>query len=311
MGLYLGIDTSNYTTSAAIYDSNYKRIINCKKLLPVENGEVGLMQSKALFNHIKQLPEVIESAFSQVDNADISAVCVSSRPRNVDGSYMPVFLSGVAAAEAIASSHRVKCYKSAHQVGHILAALFSADRLDLINQPFYAFHISGGTTECLLVTPDDKNIINCEVVAKSLDLKAGQAIDRIGVKMGLSFPAGAELDKLSKSGNLTKKPKITLKGCDCCLSGLQNICENMLFSGEKNEDVARYIFEYLYLVISKMSEKVVAEYGEKPFLYAGGVMSNSIISKRLNESGGIFAKPEFSSDNAAGIALAGYLMASV
>ena len=160
MGLYLGIDTSNYTTSAAIYDSNYKRIINCKKLLPVENGEVGLMQSKALFNHIKQLPEVIESAFSQVDNADISAVCVSSRPRNVDGSYMPVFLSGVAAAEAIASSHRVKCYKSAHQVGHILAALFSADRLDLINQPFYAFHISGGTTECLLVTPDDKNIIN-------------------------------------------------------------------------------------------------------------------------------------------------------
>ncbi len=317
MSLYLGIDTSNYTTSAAIFDSVSGEMINRKKLLPVEDNSIGLMQSKALFCHVRQLPEVVGAAFSALNErlcgADISlkAVCVSDKPRNVEGSYMPVFLAGVATAESVAASHNIPCYHSAHQPGHVLAALYSADRLDLIDQPFLAFHVSGGTTECLLVTPNDEHIINRELVAHSLDLKAGQAIDRIGVMLGLHFPAGAELDKLAQKGSITKKPKPTLKDCDCCLSGLQNICEKMMRESECPENIARFAIEYVYETVAQMSERVYdkyrKQYGELPFVYAGGVMSNSIISERLSKRGGIFAKPEYSSDNAAGMAMAAYL----
>ncbi|MGN0114319.1 MAG: peptidase M22, partial [Acutalibacteraceae bacterium] len=294
---------------AAIYDDYSGKMISKKRLLPVEDNAVGLMQSKALFYHTKQLPEVINAAFDDYykcggKREDIQAVCVSSRPRNVDGSYMPVFLAGVAAANAIASALHIPCYETAHQVGHVLAALYSANRLDLAAKRFLAFHVSGGTTEALLVAPDENEIIKCKIAAQSLDLKAGQAIDRIGVMMGLHFPAGAELDKLSQSGELTAKPHPTLKGTDCCLSGLENICKKMYDGGESAENVARFAIEYIYETIAAMSERLTDKYGALPFVYAGGVMSNSIISKRLSNMGGIFAAPEFSSDNAAGVAIA-------
>lgn len=309
MSAFLGIDTSNYTTSAAIYDSSSGKMISKKRLLPVEDNAVGLMQSKALFYHTKQLPEVINAAFDEYYQSggkreDIKAVCVSSRPRNVDGSYMPVFLAGVAAANAIAAALHIPCYETAHQVGHVLAALYSANRLDLVHERFLAFHVSGGTTEALLVSPDENELIKCEIAAKSLDLKAGQAIDRIGVMMGLHFPAGAQLDKLAQSGKLSAKPHPTLKGADCCLSGLENICKKMYDGGESAQNVARFAIEYIYETIAAMSERLIDKYGHLAFVYAGGVMSNSIISKRLGDMGGIFASPEFSSDNAAGVAIA-------
>ncbi|MBQ2676601.1 MAG: peptidase M22 [Clostridia bacterium] len=301
MSVFLGVDTSNYTTSVALFNSDTNSVISKKKLLPVEQGEVGLMQSKALFNHIRQLPEVMEAAFSSfLAEEKISAVAVSSRPRGVEGSYMPVFLAGMASAHSVASALRVPCYYTSHQAGHVIAALHSAGRMDLINKPFIAFHVSGGTTEALLVTPDDENIIKCEIVAKSLDLKAGQAIDRVAVMLGLPFPGGAMLDKLSQSGEITEKIRPTLKGADCCLSGLENKCKNKMDSGEEPENVARYAIEYIYETIKAMSDKIREQYGDLEFLYAGGVMSNSIISSRIK---GIFAAPEFSSDNAAGVAI--------
>lgn len=309
MSVFLGVDTSNYTTSAAIYDSSSGKVISKKRLLPVEDNAVGLMQSKALFYHTKQLPDVINAAFEEYYKSggkrdDVKAVCVSSRPRNVDGSYMPVFLAGVSAANAVAAALNVPCYETAHQVGHVLAALYSANRLELVHERFLAFHVSGGTTEALIVSPNDSEIIKCEIAAQSLDLKAGQAIDRIGVMMGLHFPAGAMLDKLAQNGTLNSKPKPTLKGADCCLSGLENICKKMYDGGESNENVARFAVEYVYHTIAAMSERLTEKYGALPFVYAGGVMSNSIISERLGKKGGIFALPEFSSDNAVGVAIA-------
>lgn len=309
MSVFLGVDTSNYTTSAAVFDDCSGKMISKKRLLPVEDNAVGLMQSKALFYHTKQLPEVIYAAFDEYykcggKRENIRAVCVSSRPRNVDGSYMPVFLSGVSVANAIAAAMHIPCYETAHQVGHVLAALYSANRLDLAAERFLAFHVSGGTTEALLITPDENKLIKCEIAAHSLDLKAGQAIDRIGVMLGLRFPAGAQLDKLSQNGKLTAKPHPTLKGKDCCLSGLENICKKMYDGGESAENVARFTIEYIYETIAAMTERLTEKYGKLPFVYAGGVMSNSIISERLSKNGGIFAAPEFSSDNAAGAAIA-------
>lgn len=308
MSIYLGIDTSNYTTSAAFYNSETNEIINCKKLLPVDEGSRGLMQSKALFTHVLQLPDIIDEAFnnarSRFGDFKIKAVCVSNQPRLVTGSYMPVFLAGVLAANSIASAENIACYTSSHQIGHVLAALYSANALHLLNERFLAFHVSGGTTECLLATPNDEHILDCEIVANSLDLKAGQAIDRVGVMLGLKFPAGAMLDELSIGGTVKKAPKITLKGTNCCLSGVENICKKMIDENEKSENVARFVIEYIYETVNAMSDAVIEKYGELPFVYAGGVMSNSIISERLKQKGRLFAERSLSSDNAVGMAIA-------
>ena len=306
---FLGIDTSNYTTSAAIYFPEGGGMINCKKLLPVEHNQKGLMQSKALFCHVKQLHEVINEAFAKFYAAggkigDIKAVCVSAKPRNVEGSYMPVFLAGLSSAHSIASALNVPCYESAHQIGHVLAALYSANQLDLINQRFLAFHVSGGTTEALIVTPSEESVIDCRIAAKTLDLNAGQVIDRVGVMMGMDFPCGAMLDRAAVSGNINISVKPTLKDCDCCLSGVQNICEKFYRGTQNINDTSRLAVEHIYAAIDGMTSRILHKYGDMPVVYAGGVMSNSIISERLTKTGGIFAQPQFSSDNAAGIAVA-------
>ena len=185
----LGIDTSNYTTSAALYDTVSGDIKQEKLLLPVKSGELGLRQSDAVFHHTKQLPIVIGKLFDGSAQAP-EAVGVSVRPRNIDGSYMPCFLCGEGLAESISAINNVPIYKTSHQIGHILAALYSAKKLELIGERFIAFHVSGGTTDCLLVQPDEENILNITEIGTSLDLKAGQAVDRTGVMLGLQFPCG-------------------------------------------------------------------------------------------------------------------------
>lgn len=191
--MFLGIDTSNYTTSLALFDG--KNIIQRKKVLTVKKGERGLRQSDAVFQHTVNMPLLMnELDFS----SGIDSVGVSTRPRSVEGSYMPCFLVGENVATAVSKTSNIPLYKTSHQVGHILAALYSVKRLDLINKKFIAFHLSGGTTEALIVTPDNDDIVKCTLVASSSDLKAGQAVDRTGVFLGLDFPCGKELDALSE-----------------------------------------------------------------------------------------------------------------
>ena len=156
---YIGIDTSNYTTSAAVYISEEKRIVQMKKLLPVKEGELGLRQSDAVFHHTKQLPEMIEGLRMKYGEMKPCAVTASVRPRNIEGSYMPCFLCGEGTARSLSAVGDIPMYTTSHQVGHILAALYSADRLDLVKERFIAFHVSGGTTDCLLCEPDSEDII--------------------------------------------------------------------------------------------------------------------------------------------------------
>lgn len=296
----LGIDTSNYTTSAAVLRQD-GIFVNSRKLLNVKDGAIGLRQSEALFQHTKALPEIIKAAFKDGDKID--AVGVSTRPRPVMGSYMPCFLAGVSAAEAISAAAGVPIFKFSHQAGHIAAALFSSGMTGLIGKKFISFHVSGGTTEALLVEYDKDEFFKATIAAESLDLKIGQAVDRIGNMLGLSFPAGKELDKLSLSGTSPIKPKITLKSGNCSISGLQNKAEQLYKSGASREDTARFTFDYITAVISGMTEYLLREYGELPLVFAGGVMSNTIIRKAITEKfGAYFASPELSSDNAVGIA---------
>lgn len=304
--LYLGIDTSNYTTSVSFYDSENNSIRNVKKLLPVKKGERGLRQSDAVFLHTQQISPLMKELFLNSDKSPAS-IGVSSRPRSMENSYMPCFSVGVCTAENIAAALHIPVYTFSHQQGHILAALYSAGALDLINRDFIAFHVSGGTTEALLVTPDKENIINCEIIAESTDLKAGQAVDRVGLMLGLDFPCGHKLDLLSQNSEKDFKIHPHIKDGNCSLSGIENKCRQMKDDGERSEDVAKFCIQYICALLDKMTEYLLEKYGDLPVLFAGGVMSNSYIRNKLTEKyGAYFAESEFSSDNAAGAALLAY-----
>lgn len=303
MSAFLGIDTSNYTTSAALFDSEANTIIQSKKLLPVKAGELGLRQSDAVFAHVKQLGDMVQNVFDEY-REEITAIGVSTRPRDIDGSYMPCFLVGEMAANCLGAALRVPVLPFAHQQGHVAAALYSAGRLDLFLERFIAFHLSGGTTEALLVEPSAERIIRCTKIGGSMDLKAGQAVDRIGVMLGLPFPAGKYLEELALKSDRKFKIKPIMKGTECCLSGIENKCRKMLENGEKPEDIALFCLKSVEAALCGMTDATLSEYGKLPLVYAGGVMSNCIIRNTIeNKYGGIFAKPEFSSDNAAGIAV--------
>ena len=308
MSLFLGIDTSNYTTSAALYNPNTNSIFQSKLLLPVKDGQLGLRQSDAVFHHTKQLPIVIKKLFDG-KAFEIDAIGVSTKPRNVERSYMPCFLCGEGFADCLGSINNINVYKTSHQVGHILAALFSADKLEFINKRFLAFHVSGGTTDCLLVEPDNDNIIKITEIGTSLDLKAGQAIDRVGVMLGLRFPCGRELESLAENSDMKYNIKPVIKGLDCCLSGIENKCEKMLKDGENHADIAKYCLSYIYSIIRGMTKQALNKYGKDlPFVYAGGVMSNKFIRRCIeDEFNAFFAEPEFSCDNAVGTAIYAYL----
>ncbi|MBQ9898030.1 MAG: peptidase M22 [Ruminococcus sp.] len=306
---FLGVDTSNYTTSAAVFISEERRIVHMKKLLPVRKGELGLRQSDAVFHHTKQLPEMIERLYSENELGAPAAVCASARPRNLDGSYMPCFLCGEGFARSLAAVQGVPVFTTSHQVGHILAALYSAGRLELAGERFIAFHVSGGTTDCLLCEPDEEDIIRITELGTSLDLKAGQAVDRVGVMLGLDFPCGAELEKLAVCADKKVKVRPVIRDGSCCLSGVENKCRAMLESGEKPENIAGYCLGFIAETVIAMTQSALEKNGSLPLVFAGGVMSDRLIRDRITEifPGAGFAAPEFSCDNAAGAAIFGYM----
>lgn len=310
MSCYLGIDTSNYTTSVCLFDSDRGDVISKRQLLPVKDGELGLRQSDAVFHHVQQLPALFEEVFTDFSD-EIRAIGVSYAPRTAEGSYMPCFTVGLTAASILSSVLKVPVYRFSHQQGHIAAALYSVDRLDLLRQKHIAFHVSGGTTEALLVNGAD-GFITTEIIAKTLDLNAGQLIDRIGVMLGLHFPCGKELEELALQCTERIIVKSMLKDLNCCLSGGQNIAQKYQKDGKSNVYIARFAMEFVSAAICGMSAKIKDKYGDLPFVYAGGVMSDSIIRENLrSQFDCVFAKPEFSSDNAAGTAVLAYIKDSL
>lgn len=303
---FLGIDTSNYTTSGAVCDEEGKILANVRILLPVGEGERGLRQSDAVFAHVKNIPAVFSELSPVLQDTELLAVGCSSQPRREEGSYMPCFLSGIAVAESVSSTLGIPLYRFSHQEGHIMAALYSAGALSLLSEKrFLAFHVSGGTTDLLSVIPDEAGRMAVTRIGTSLDLHAGQAIDRVGVKLGLHFPCGKELEKLARE-NLKKvpKPKISVCGGDCHFSGLENLAEKLLAETNDPQLVSAFVLEYCAETLEAMTAFADSEFPGLPILYAGGVMSNQFLQERLGRrKNTYFARPEFSSDNASGIAL--------
>lgn len=306
---FLGVDTSNYTTSLSLVCDG-RVVAEVRRLLPVKNGEKGLRQSDAVFHHTKALPLLSKALFEKVSLSDakICAVGVSSRPRDAKGSYMPCFLAGVSFASGIAHSHNIPLYEFSHQSGHISAAVYSSgkDASFFEESPFISFHISGGTTEALM-TKYEHETYKCSIIGGTSDASCGQIIDRAGVMMGMDFPCGKELDALSQKS--TKKLPVTasIKDGYFSMSGLENKVQKFLSDGQKNEDIAMFLFRSIAKALSSTSKHLMAVHGNLPILFAGGVMANSFIRCELSSlENSYFADAALSSDNACGTALLAY-----
>ena len=301
--IVLGIDTSNYTTSVAIMSLEGELIAHLKRPLPVKPGERGLRQSDAVFAHTVNIPELMRESAPFINGRRIVAVGVSDKPRNEAGSYMPCFLTGVACAESIAASLGVNLYRFSHQCGHIMAAVYSSGYSELLNQDFGAFHISGGTTELVRVSPDDNGFATT-LIGGTADLNAGQVIDRIGVYLGMKFPAGPALEaEALKNTEKIPKKKISSDGMTVNLSGLENMAIK-LYNDTKNASLtAAFVFDFVGRSISSMLDAYIERYGNTKVVCAGGVMCNSIIKDMLSKKYDVcFAEPAMSADNAVGIA---------
>ncbi len=293
----LGLDTSNYTTSVALFDGETG--VNLGRLLEVRPGELGLRQSDALFQHVKHLPQLLE----QLEIGDIRAVGASTRPRAVEGSYMPCFLAGESQGRGIAAALGVPFYAHSHQQGHLAAAAWSAGRMDLLNAPFLAWHLSGGTTELLLVRPEGTSV-TAEIIGGTSDLSAGQLIDRTGVLLGLPFPAGKALDGLYTQADTCYEPRVKLKDLTFSLSGMENQVKALAEEGEKPANIARFAIDAVSNVVWRATQEAQQRYLGLPVLCSGGVASNSQLRAGLTKlCGAIFAEPRYSTDNAMGTAI--------
>jgi len=302
---FVGIDTSNYTTSVALASLDGRIIANLKRPLPVKSGECGLRQSDAVFAHVKNLPDIMsELALYLEDNTPV-AIGVSVTPRDAEGSYMPCFLAGRAAAHSLSAACGAEVLEFSHQSGHIMAAAYSSGAADkLFAGRFLAFHVSGGTTEALLVTPTADSF-SVEIVGGTLDLNAGQLIDRTGVMLGLDFPCGAALERLASSfEGKAEKLRVTVKDGYCNLSGIENKARALYETTKDSAATAAMVFEAVCDNLIAMTKQLTEKYGDSPVLFAGGVMSNTYMRENLSANfDAHFSEPAYSADNAAGIAL--------
>ena len=294
----LGLDTSNYTTSLAFFDG--REGTNVGRLLSVRPGELGLRQSDALFQHVRQLPALFRELEERGLLADLAAVGASTRPRAVEGSYMPCFLAGASQGEGLASALGVPFFAHSHQQGHLAAAAWSAGRMQLLDAPFLAWHLSGGTTELLYVEPEGFNV-RAEKVGGTSDISAGQLIDRTGVLLGLDFPAGRALDELaSESGPVSGFP-VKLNGLTFSLSGMENKVKALSEQGRLPAEIARFALETAASVVRRATDAAKSRWPGLPVLCSGGVASNRLLRAAMPDA--VFAQPRYSTDNAMGAAI--------
>ncbi len=298
--MYLGIDTSNYTTSAAALCGDFSR--NVSRLLDVEEGALGLRQSDALFLHVKHLPQIVEQLLESAPKERVSAVAASTRPRAVEGSYMPCFLAGESLGRSLAKVLDVPFYGFSHQQGHIAASLWSANRMDLLERPHLAWHLSGGTTELLLVEPE-KGAVKATCIGGTEDISAGQIMDRTGKLLGLSFPSGKALDALSREGTCKEFFRVKEKELSFSLSGLENKICDFYKKTQSAENTALYAISSVADIILRISREAQRRYPSHELVFSGGVASNTFLRERLSPLNPIFSAPEFSTDNAIGIAV--------
>lgn len=305
--MFIGIDTSNYTTSIAAYDG--ENIFSQKKLLKVPLGKIGMRQSECVFFHIQVLSEQMEALAKEIDFSAVTAIGVSTQPRRSDQSYMPVFMAGYHLARSLAAAWQVPLYTYSHQEGHIMAALLDAGFVYENGSPFLFLHLSGGTTEWLRCSYQQGHFLS-EIAAATEDISAGQLLDRVGVKMGLPFPSGPYIESLAHRGTFDYELPIHVKDNQVNFSGCEAEVTRIL--ERENYDCSNIA----YSVLQAVSQTLIREFDflihQNPtietIVIAGGVASCEWLRETLEKvlhplvKNIQFAKREYSSDNAVGIA---------
>lgn len=315
--MILGIDTSCYTTSVAIMDMEGRLIRDARRPLPVAKGGLGLRQSEAVFAHNRHLPEMLGDAFGQYPAGQLTAIAVSTRPQPTDGSYMPVFTAGAGCARILAAALRLPLHTFSHQEGHLAAALWSA-KLQW-REPFLALHLSGGTGEILLVTPRSSPAMSSGFTAfpgpdipmqapaydidvvGDTDLPPGQFVDRVGVALGLSFPAGAALDALAATATCRDfRLSGSVKGTRISFAGPESAAQRAVNSGVDKRQIAAAVFDNIGKSLQKALRAARKECGIEPVLIMGGVAASQNLRQYLSWDQVHFAEASFCGDNAVG-----------
>lgn len=305
--LFLGVDTSNYTTSLSAVDQKGRIIFDGRIPLRVNKGHRGLRQQEAVFQHLANIPKLYDQLMEELKDKKnkIKSICVSTRPRSVEGSYMPCFMAGYQSARLIGRSLDIPIYETSHQEGHIKAI---DSELGIEISHFYVFHLSGGTCE-LLKVEKVKGGYFTSVVGGSLDISFGQLIDRIGVAMGLEFPAGNNIDKWAMEYSYQKKPMdevfqlkpIKIQSGYFNLSGIETkllrILEKLQVDEYKN--IAFAVMENIYICINNIIDNL-----NKPLLLVGGVSESKYLREKLKDKENIYFGSN-GKDNAVGVAIIG------
>lgn len=222
---------------------------------------------------------------------------------------MPCFMVGYTHAKMLAEAFNVPLVEVSHQQGHVAACLWSAGRLDLMDTPHLSWHLSGGTTELLLVEPEGKNI-RCTRIGGTSDISAGQLIDRTGQLLQLPFPSGKHLDKLSAESNRSDRFKVKCNGCEFSLSGVQNKVQQY-YTGENSANTAAYALGSVSYAVYTATQNARKMYPGYPVVFSGGVASNSLLRKELASLEPVFGEPQFSTDNAMGVAVLAHRLTEV
>ncbi|MBQ7624996.1 MAG: DNA-binding protein [Clostridia bacterium] len=296
--IILGLDTSNYKTSAAFYSPESGEWQSVGRTLDVKEGSLGLRQSDALFLHVKNLPDVI--AELNTEGKRICAVSFSDRPRDLPESYMPCFTAGASLGRSLASILNVPFKSFSHQEGHIASAAFSCGKTDLLKGPFYAWHLSGGTTELLRVNKINGRL-KCVICGGTTDISAGQLIDRTGVTLGMPFPSGPFVEKSASESDSDSFFKVKVSDGYFSLSGVENKILQMKAQGVKPEDICAFALNTVSFAVRKATEQAAPN---GTVLISGGVSACSFVKSGFKQNSNVyFAENGLGGDNALGAAL--------
>ena len=311
--LILGIESSCDETAASVVKNGREVLSNViSSQIDLHTLYGGVVPEIASRQHIARINQVISQALSEakVTLDDITAIAVTYGPGLVGA-----LLVGVAEAKAIAFATKKPLIGVHHIEGHISANYIENKELE---PPFACLVVSGGHTHLVKVQDYGKY----EILGRTRDDAAGEAFDKVARAIGLGYPGGPKIDKVSKEGNpeaiVFPRAKVGESEYDFSFSGLKSAVLNYLNGCEMKkipvvtEDVAASFQKAVVDVLVEHSMHAIDEYGFTKFAIAGGVASNSALRAAFEEAcaqkGVTFYHPSpiFCTDNAAMIAVAGY-----
>jgi N6-L-threonylcarbamoyladenine synthase len=306
MNTYIGLDTSCYTTSLALVDSDRSLVLDRRTLLKVNKGSKGLRQSEGVFQHVRNLGIFAEELRGVKEEFNVAAVAASVKPRPLPESYMPVFTVGENFAKAAAGIAGIPFFATTHQESHLMAGLWSAGGPQ--SGRFLTVHLSGGTTE-LIETLRTGTDFQVRIIGGTGDISAGQFVDRVGVAMGIDFPCGQRLEEMAGKALITGSAlelSCSAKDCIVSFSGPETHAKRLLDAGEDRHQVALAVLKCIARGLEKIISEACSRSNITEVLMVGGVSANKLICEYLRENLNCklyFPQPHYCGDNAVGTAL--------